>query len=185
MRPIGASMVIRRRGPPHWDRPSATVSSGDAKGWRVFVSTEMMDVPVVTDRRRGAIGVDLNADHLAVADTDASGNYLNAWGVPLVTYGKSQHQAEAIIGDAVAGVVEYAREVGKPIVIEKLDFRQKKAALEGTVPPVQPDAVQLQLRQDQGLLPVPRLSAGSGGTSGQPGLQFRRGPSEVHGTLRG
>ena len=35
----------------------------DAKGWRVFVSTQMMDVPVVTDRRRGAIGVDLNADH--------------------------------------------------------------------------------------------------------------------------
>ena len=28
-------------------------------------------------------------------------------------------------------VVQYAREVGKPIVIEKLDFRQKKAVLEG------------------------------------------------------
>ena len=60
----------------------------DAKGWRVFVSTEMMDVPVVTDRRRGAIGVDLNADHLAVVETDASDNYLNAWRVPLVTYGR-------------------------------------------------------------------------------------------------
>ena len=33
----------------------------DGKGWRVFVSTQMMDVPVVTNRRRGAIGVDLNA----------------------------------------------------------------------------------------------------------------------------
>ena len=55
------------------------------------------------------------------------------WRVPLVTttYGKSHHQAEALIGDAVAGVVEYAREVGKPIVIENLDFRQKKAVLEG------------------------------------------------------
>ena len=63
----------------------------DGKGWRVFVSTQMRDVPVVTDRRRGAIGVDLNADHLAVADTDASGNYLNAWRVPLVTYGKNTH----------------------------------------------------------------------------------------------
>ena len=103
----------------------------DGKGWRVFVSTEMMDVPVVTDRRHGAIGVDLNADHLAVADTDASGNYLKAWRVPLVTYGKSQRQSEALIGDAVASVVQYAREVGKPIVIERLDFRQKKAALEG------------------------------------------------------
>ena len=103
----------------------------DAKGWRVFVTTNMMDVPAVTDQRRGAIGVDLNADHLAVAETDASGNCLNAWRVPLVTYGKNTLQAEALIGDAVASVVEYAKEVGKPIVIEKLDFRQKKASLEG------------------------------------------------------
>ena len=102
----------------------------DRKGWRVFATTEMMDVPVVTDKRRGAVGVDLNADHLAVCETDASGNYVHAFSVPLVTYGKSQHQAEAIIGDAVASVVEYAREAGKPIVIERLDFRQKKAVLE-------------------------------------------------------
>ena len=103
----------------------------DGKGWRVFVSTRMMDVPVVTDRKRGTIGVDLNADHLAVAETNGSGNYVNAWQVPLVTYGKSTHQAEALIGDAVASVVQYACEVGKPIVIGRLDFRQKKAALEG------------------------------------------------------
>ena len=44
----------------------------DEKGWRVFVTTNMMGVPVVTDQRLGAIGVDLNADHLAVAETDAS-----------------------------------------------------------------------------------------------------------------
>ena len=91
----------------------------------------MMDVPVATDQRRGAIGVDLNADHLAVAETDASGNYVSAWRVALVTYGRNTRQAEALIGDAVASVVEYGREVGKPIVIEKLDFWQKKAALEG------------------------------------------------------
>ena len=103
----------------------------DGRGWRVFVSTNMMDVTVLTDRRRGAIGVDLNADHLAVAETDASGNCPNAWRVPLVTYGKSAHQAEALIGDAVASVVAYAKDVGKPIVIERLGFRQKKAALEG------------------------------------------------------
>ena len=103
----------------------------DAKGWRVFATTELPEVEVTTDRRRGAIGVDLNADHLAVVETDASGNYVKAWRVPLVTYGKRHHQAEALIGDAVAGVVEYARGAGKPLVVEKLDFRQKKAALEG------------------------------------------------------
>ena len=103
----------------------------DSKGWRVFATTELPEVEVTTDRRRGTIGVDLNADHLAVVETDASGNYVKAWRVPLVTYGKSHHQAEALIGDAVAGVVGYAREVGKPLVVEKLDFRQKKAVLEG------------------------------------------------------
>ena len=73
----------------------------------MFVTTKMAPVPAVTDRRRGAIGVDLNADHLAVTETDSSGNWLRSWRVPLVTYGRSSHQAEALIGDAVAGVVEH------------------------------------------------------------------------------
>ena len=103
----------------------------DTKGWRVFATTEVQDVPVVTDKRRGAVGVDLNADHLAVAETDASGNYVCAFRISLVTYGKSRRQAEALIGDAVARVVEHAKCAGKPIVIERLDFRKKKAALEG------------------------------------------------------
>ena len=93
-----------------------------------------------------------------MAETDASGNYVHAFSVPLATYAKSQHQAEAIIGDAVARVVAYARDTGKPIVIEQLDFRQKKAALEGEVPQVHPDDVQLRLRQDQGVFHFPRLS---------------------------
>ena len=133
-----ADYVAHRR--EHGDKEARATALGQAisyrfkrddKGWRVFATTELPEVEITTDRRRGAIGVDLNADHLAVAETDASGNYLNTWRVPLVTHGKSQQQAEALIGNAVAGVVEYAREVGKPIVIEKLDFRQKKAALEG------------------------------------------------------
>ena len=103
----------------------------DEKGWRVFATTKMAPAPAATDQRRGAIGVDLNAGHLAVAETDASDNYLRAWRVPLVTYVKTSHQAEALIGDAVAGVVEHARQAGKPVVIERLDFKQKKAHLEG------------------------------------------------------
>ena len=106
----------------------------DGKGWRVFATTGMMDVPVVADKGRGAIGVDLNAGHVAVAETDVSGNPVKSFSVPLVTYGKSRRQAEALIGDAVASVVAYAREVGKPILIEQLDFRQKKAVLEGENP---------------------------------------------------
>ena len=133
-----ADYVAHRR--EHGDKAARATALGqaisyrfkrDAKGWRVFATTELPELEITTDRWRGAIGVDLNADHVAVAETDSSGNYVNAWRVPLVTYGKNTNQAEALIGDAVASVVQYAREVGKPIVIEKLDFRQKKAVLEG------------------------------------------------------
>ena len=106
----------------------------DRKGWRVFASVKHQPVLVVTDRRLGAIGVDVNVDHLAVSETDWSGNWLRSWTVPLVTYGKSSKQAGALIGDAVAVVVASARDVGKPLVIENLDFSKKRDALEGESP---------------------------------------------------
>ena len=102
----------------------------DKRGWRVFVSTGLQPVPVATDRRNGAIGVDINADHLAVAEVDHSGNPVSAWRVPLVTYGLSKARAEALIGGAAASVVGRARELGKPVVLEHLDFRAKRAVLE-------------------------------------------------------
>ena len=156
----------------------------DGNGWRVFATTEMMDVPVVTDRRRGAIGVDLNADHLAVSETDGDGNWLKSWRVASVTYGKTSRQAEALIGDAVASVVAYARDAGKPIVLEKLDFRQKKATLEGESRRYSRMLSGFQLRQDEILLSVPGLPPGSGSSPGEPGLQFHHRPGQVHGTLR-
>ena len=106
----------------------------DGKGWRVFASVKHQPVPVLTNRRLGAIGVDVKTDHLAVSETDYSGNWIRSFTVPLVPYGKSQKQAEALIGDAVAQVVAYARDVGKPLVIEHLDFSKKKSQLEGEYP---------------------------------------------------
>ena len=106
----------------------------DGKGWRVFASVKHQPVPVLTNRRLGAIGVDVNTDHLAVSETDYSGNWLRSLTVPLVTYGKSQKQAEALIGDAVAEVVALARAAGKPLVIENLDLLKKKDQLEGEYP---------------------------------------------------
>ena len=106
----------------------------DQKGWRVFASVKHQPVEVVTDRRLGAIGVDVNVDHLAVSEVDYSGNWLRSWTVQLVTYGKSAKQAEALIGDAVAQVVARALQAGKPLVIERLDFSAKRDALEGESP---------------------------------------------------
>jgi IS605 OrfB family transposase len=104
------------------------------KGWRVMVTTNLPDIKTVSVKTSGAIGVDQNADCLAVSETDHFGNLVNSWIVPLVTYGKSTDQAKAIIGDAVKAVVDIAAKALKPIVIEKLDFSKKKAVLEAENP---------------------------------------------------
>jgi tRNA1(Val) A37 N6-methylase TrmN6 len=45
-------------------------------------------------------------------------------------YGKTDEQATLIIGDAAAQIAEQAKLAAKPVVIEKLDFQNKKAELE-------------------------------------------------------
>lgn len=106
----------------------------DTHGWRVFVSVAVARPAIVTDRRLGVIGVDLNADHLAVVETDRFGNPVKAGSVPLVTYGKSGDQARALIGEVCKTLVDQAVAAGKPISIERLDFQAKKAALENENP---------------------------------------------------
>ena len=145
----------------------------DAKGWRVFVTTDLPSVPVATDGRRGVIGVDINADHLAVAETDASGNYVNAWRAPLVTYGKSGRSPDWGCRGPRGGVCHRGRQAHRH---RAAGLPAEEGVSGGRVPQVQPHAVQLQLRKDQGVLPFPWLQTGSGDQSGEPGLQFGHRP---------
>lgn len=101
----------------------------DKKGWQVFVTTEMQAPARVTKRELGAIGVDINADHLAITEIDRFGNMLEYKTVPLNLYGASQNQAKALIGDAAAQAVSWSQEKQKPLVLEALDFQKKKATL--------------------------------------------------------
>ncbi len=84
---------------------------------------------VSTHIGRGAVGVDLNADHIAVTETDRSGNYVDSFIVPFDLDGLSTHQTEAMLGDISALIAAEADKLGKPIVIEHLDFEEKKKAL--------------------------------------------------------
>lgn len=104
----------------------------DSKGWRVFISVDAPVVKLATNSSLGSIGVDINAEHLAVAETDRFGNFVEAIRIPLNTYGKSTEQAKAIVGDAVKQLIDFAEYKQKPIVIEHLDFAKKKAELETT-----------------------------------------------------
>ena len=102
----------------------------DDKGWRVFVSVSLPEVKRISDRTCGVLAADINAGHLAVTETDRFGNPIDFRTIPCNCYGKSYRQSRAIVGEAVKILVAIASGRKKPIVIEKLDFRKKKAALE-------------------------------------------------------
>lgn len=106
----------------------------DSKGWRVFVSCQAQPVSLTTSACMGAVGVDVNADHLAVSELDRFGNLLNARRIEISTHGKSTDQAKALIGEAVVSIAEQARQSGKPVVIEKLNFQKKKTEMEAVNP---------------------------------------------------
>ena len=122
---------------------------------------------------------------LAVADTDASGNYLKAWRVPLVTYGKNTNQAEALIGDAVAGVVEYARKLANPSSSRSWTSARRSQLWR--------DESRRYSRMLSSVCSYGKIKAyfisrgyrqGVEVISGQPGVQFDSRPGEVHGAVR-
>ncbi len=106
----------------------------DGKGWRVFAAVKHRPVPVVTSLKLGAVGVDLNVDHLSVSETGPPGDWVRSLNISLATYGKSEKQAAALVGDAVVQVVGLAWIVGKPRMIERLDFSKQTDQLEGEYP---------------------------------------------------
>ena len=101
----------------------------DRMGWRVMPTISQNLPDAAFDRSRGVLGVDFNLDHLAVVETDASGNFLSYHRIELPLRGKTAGQRSAAMRDACHAFVLLSFHLGKPIVIESLDFRKKKRAL--------------------------------------------------------
>ena len=101
----------------------------DDKGWRLFATFDVEYTPPASREETGVIGLDINADHLALVETDRYGNPVSKQSIPFNLYGKSSDQAKAVIGDAAAKAVAYAANAHKPLVIEELDFQKKKGDL--------------------------------------------------------
>ena len=97
--------------------------------WYLQATIEDAPVPIVTIPELGAIGVDLNSDHVALGELDRFGNPVWTEGLAISNYGRSHAQIEASLGDVVAEVVAIAKDVGKPVVVERLDFAAKRARL--------------------------------------------------------
>ena len=101
----------------------------DKNKWHVYVSTSSRAPPICTHKERGAIGIDINVNHLALVETDLHGNPVYSKSYPLCAHGKSSDQTEALIGDISAKIVDHAKKSQKPIVLEDLDFKEKKQSL--------------------------------------------------------
>jgi len=101
----------------------------DTKGWRIFATTQAIEVPVQSRLATGCVGIDLNVGFVAVSQTDRFGNVVDALNVPLSLSQTSAHQATTAIAQCVKDIVAYAVRAAKPLAIERLDFAKKKAQL--------------------------------------------------------
>ena len=117
-------------------KPTATLGAAlsyrfmrDAKGWRLMITTDLPEFKRISVNGDGFVGLDINADCITMAETNRHGNLIKSKVFPLVTYGKTTDQAEAIICEVAKQIVAYAVSVKKPIVMENLSFKTKKAAL--------------------------------------------------------
>ncbi len=104
----------------------------EKKGKKIFYLQVMLEVPpseIVTHKLAGAIGIDLNVDHFAIGEVDRFGNPISGYSLDFEMEGKTKAAVSAMFGDAIRDMVLYAKSLSKPIVIEKLDFKRKKAGL--------------------------------------------------------
>jgi len=112
-------------------RPLSFRFQRDGKSWRLLVMLKQeFGEAAVYNFRDGALGVDLNADHVAATLVSADGNPLQTWRIPLVTVGRTADQRQDSVRQAAAAVTKIASEFQVPVVAESLDFAKKKAELE-------------------------------------------------------
>ncbi|NJK57574.1 MAG: hypothetical protein HC939_16990 [Pleurocapsa sp. SU_5_0] len=94
--------------------------------WYLHTTVELPDIPWVSHKQNGAIGVDLNVDSVAWTHCDQEGNLVSHGQVAIDLKDKSSGQTTHLLSQAIGQVVDIAVEKQCPIVIEKLDFSSKK-----------------------------------------------------------
>ena len=85
-----------------------------------------VSVPLVTTKKYGVFGVDFNNGFLEVAETNEHGNMVSGKHIELKFHG-SGTKAESEIKEKLSKLVRDARDAGKDIIIEDLDFAKKKS----------------------------------------------------------
>jgi len=105
--------------------------------WYVHLTTYVQDIPNITSKKNGCIGIDLNADCIDVIYIKPDGNPQRncqsqiLWSFPIPFGTTTQKRAE--VWNIVAEIVRLAELFQCPIACENLDFTKKKASLRHSV----------------------------------------------------
>ena len=99
------------------------------RGWYLHTTVELPDIPTISNRKNGVIGIDLNANNIAWAYCDSEGNLKQHGQIKIDLKSKSSGQITHILSQAIGQIIDIAYDMRCPIVIEKLDFRRKKSRL--------------------------------------------------------
>lgn len=97
--------------------------------WYLHTTVELPDIPWISHKNNGAIGIDLNVDNIAWAYCDGEGNLANHGQINIDLQDKSSGQTTHILSQAIGQIVDLAVKYQCPVVIEKLDFANQKNRL--------------------------------------------------------
>lgn len=97
--------------------------------WYAFVSLDLPDVPTLTNKQNGMIGIDLNPNVIGWSYCDGEGNLKAKGQIYYCVRDRSKLQTKATFGDVVKELVSIAQRYQCPIAIESLDFSRKRASM--------------------------------------------------------
>ncbi|MBC7475092.1 MAG: IS200/IS605 family element transposase accessory protein TnpB [Candidatus Sericytochromatia bacterium] len=109
--------------------------SGRFDDYKVFISLDKakQQPKIISSKQLGTVGIDINADHISMTEVDRNGNLLFTHDFKLNLKDKTSEQSTNNIALAVKEITDYAVKVNKPIVIESLDFSQKRLELKSGI----------------------------------------------------
>lgn len=102
----------------------------DDVGWRVLVTIQQPVAETTADVSRGVVGIDLNADHVAMAVTGAGGDLREVARLDTHLAHKTSGERSTILRETAAVIVKKALALGLPIALEELVFARRKRRLE-------------------------------------------------------
>ena len=95
----------------------------------VNATLETVDAVIQTSLENGALGIDFNPASIDWTLIDRHGNLKRHGTIKINVQDKRSAQTKDIIGKAVSEVVRIALKYSVPVVVEDLDFAQKKASM--------------------------------------------------------